>query len=724
MTAKRIGIVIFGLGMAAAPLGGAGKAAAPPAQAGGAGDFHVAPSPEIIVTAPYRRERADVLSGVAVLQGVQLQQALRPTIGETLARTPGVSSTAFGPNASRPVLRGLQGERVRVLTDGIGAIDVSNTSVDHAVVIDPLLAERIEVLRGPEALLYGSAAIGGVVNVLDRRIPRSVPDEPIHIDAITSYGSAARERTIGGAVDVPVSSTFVVHADGSYLKTSDLRIGGPVLDRNARSRALATALLPPDPAAGPIDYAASANLRGILPNSAAETWTAGVGAALVTSGGSLGLSYSHYDSLYGVPVRYATLPGETQEAPRLDLKQDRFDARAEVKTGGAILEAVRARLAYATYRHFELEEDGAVGTAFYNKGMEGRVELVQAPHGGWRGATGAQFFSRDFDVVGEEAFLPPNSTEQVGLFTLQQVDIGRVKLEAGGRYEFSRLSSDPRAGQPQFAAIERTFGTVSGSAGVSYRLGGAWRIGANLSHTVRAPSAEELFANGPHGGTEAYELGSPDFRRERSTGLEAILRGAGTGYSFELSAYHNRFSNFIYQARADQSVCEARAIDADGDGVGDVELPCFQFAQASARYYGFEVQGTLTVAQIGAAKIAIDGLADYVHASIRDFRPAPRIPPLRVLAGIAATSPRFDARLEVERTMRQNRISPLETETAGFTLVNAEFAFRPWAAARAVSLTLAANNIFDFDARRHASFLKDFAPLAGRDIRVGARVSF
>lgn len=678
----------------------AGDASAPTSS------YHASPSSDIVVTAGISRERTDLLAGTSVLQGADLTQALRPSIGETLDRTPGVSATSFGPNASRPVLRGLQGERVRVLTDGIGSIDVSNTSVDHAVVVDPLLADRIEVLRGPSALLYGSSAIGGVVNVLDKRIPRQVPDEPVHIAAIANYGSAANERSGGAAIDVPVGARFVVHADGSYLKTDDLRIGGHVLTPALRAEALASSQLPADPDSEPIDFAANAALKNKLPNSAGKTWTAGVGAAFITDTGNFGLSYSHYDSLYGVPVRYATQPGQEQEAPRLDLKQDRFDARAEIQTGGGILQAIRSRFAYAKYRHFELEEDGSIGTAFYNHGMEGRLELVQADRGAWKGVTGAQYFSRDFNVVGDEAFLPKNSTQQIGVFTLQQLDYGAFKAEAGARFEHADVSARPTADQPQFFDGRRSFDAFSASAGASYGIMDGWRLGANVSHTVRAPSAEELFANGPHAGTEAFEIGNPDFKTERSWGVEAILHGKGPGYTIEASVYHNWFDNFIYE---------------DQTGAIEDGLPVYQSLQAKARYYGFELQGTLTLAQLGAVKLNADGLADYVRATIVDTGPAPRIPPLRLLGGIEATSPLVDGRVEVEWTDDQTRISPAETPTDGFTLVNASFNIRPWGTDGPASFVVSANNIFDVNARRHASFLKDYAPLSGRDIRITAR---
>ncbi|MBB3861583.1 iron complex outermembrane receptor protein [Novosphingobium hassiacum] len=673
-------------------------------------DNHAQPSDQIVVTAAFERNRQDIISGVSVIQGEELTQALRPTLGETLNRTPGVSATSFGPNASRPVLRGLQGERVRILTDGVGAFDVSNTSADHAVVINPLLAERIEVLRGPATLLYGSSAIGGVVNVIDKRIPRVIPDEIAHVDMLASYGSASNERSIGGAVDVPVGDKFVVHADGSYLKTGNQRIGDYVLAPSARLTALANAgTETEDQLAEGIDFAASAGLRGKLPNSAAETWTAGVGAALITDTGNLGIAYSHYDSLYGIPVRYAIRPGEEQEGPRLDVAQDRLDLRAEVQTGGSLIQSIKARAGFASYRHFELEPDGGIGTAFYNKGLEGRVELVQADRGPWKGASGVQYFSRDFNVIGDEAFLPKNSTQQLGVFTLQQLDFGALKLEGGARYEHTVLEARPLLDQTQFFSGKRTFDTVSGSVGASYGFTPDWRFGVNLSRTVRAPSAEELFANGPHAGTQAFEVGSPDFHPERAWGLEAVLRGKGTGYSFEASAYHNWFDNFIFE---------------DLTGAVEDGLPVYQFGQAKARYYGFEVQGNVTLAKLGSVELVADGLADYVHANIVGFGPAPRIPPLRVQGGLGLNGTKVDLRGEVEWSDSQTRTTAFETQTASFTLVNAQLNFRPWGTERPLSFALSANNIFDVDARRHASFLKDFAPLAGRDIRITARASF
>ena len=663
--------------------------------------LHGTVSAEIIVTAPYARDRATALSGVTVLQGTDLTRELRGTIGETLSRQAGVSSTSFGPNASRPILRGFQGERIRILNDGIGSFDVSNTSVDHAVVINPQLAERIEVLRGPASLLYGSSAIGGVVNIVDKRIPREVPTEPVHLDVLGSFGSAATERNISGVVEVPVTDRIVLHADGSFAESDDLRIGGFVLSRPVRAAALASG----DPAVRDL-----AVLDGRLPNSAARTWAAGGGAAFIDADGELGFAYSHYDSLYGVPPRFDLATGDG-EAVRLKVKQDRIDLRGQINAGGSFIDTIKFRFGYADYRHSELDDAGAIGTTFLNQGLEGRLEVAQTKRdigsGTWRGATGVQLFARRFEAIGDEAFVPRNDTLQAGIFTLQEVDFGAASVETAGRYERANVKasvSDFR-GAPVFS--DRNFDLFSGSLGASFGFAQGWRLGVNLSHTERAPAAEELLANGPHAGTQAFEIGNPDFVKERANGAELILRGKGEGYSFEASVYYSRFSDYIYEVQT---------------GAVEDNLPIFQILQDNARYIGFEVQGSATLARLGDSEIKLDALADYTDAKILGGGGmVPRIPPLRMLAGIGVSGPVWDARAEIEHATSQTRLAAFETETAAYTLVNASISIRPFADRPNTAIVVSANNLFDVDARRHASFLKNFAPLAGRDIRVSLR---
>jgi iron complex outermembrane receptor protein len=355
-------------------------------------DFHR--TGEIVVTAPYF-ERLDLLAGTSALSGEDLAQQSRGQIGDTLLSLPGVSATSFTPGSSRPVLRGFQGNRVAVLTDGIGNIDASNTSADHAVTIESLTTERIEVLRGPAVLLFGGQAVGGAVNAIDKRIPRAVPEEFAHVDALAGYGSAADEWSGGASVDVPVAQRFVVHADGSYRKSSDLRIGGFQLSPDLRTEVLE--LADAEQLEGNGDEAAAlrdaASHKGRVPNSGVETWTTGLGTAFIDDGGNLGVSVSLYDTSYGIPRRPGTghhpadIVGEGQqvalaesgeEAVTIGLRQYRADLRGEVETGGGFLEKLTFRAGYADYQHTEFEGD-AIGTVFKSQGFEGRIEAAIGP---------------------------------------------------------------------------------------------------------------------------------------------------------------------------------------------------------------------------------------------------------------------------------------------------------------------------------------------------------
>lgn len=674
----------------------------------GAGeDVHGARGTEIIVTAPFERERFALPTAVGVLEGEALTREVRGTIGETLARQPGVTATFFGPNASRPILRGFDGERVRILTDGIGSFDVSNTSVDHAVAINPLNATRIEIIRGPASLLYGSGAIGGVVNVTDRRIAREVPDEFAHIDAIGTLGSVNDERSISGSVDVPIGKTgLVVHADGSWLKTGDYRAGGYVFSRDVREAAEAIGG----------ETAEEAQKRGRVANSDAETWEVAGGLSWIGDRGNMGISVSRLESNYGIPPSLdldedeaeeegisREMGGKAGEEIRLDMRQTRIDARAEAMVGGAFLESVKFRFGWADYVHDEVEPNGEIGTTFTSNALEARVEAVQTERDGWKGATGAQVLSRRFEAAGEEAYIPLNQTDQIGLFTLQSFDFGGYGFEVGARYENSSVSSAP-------LGIRRNFDAFSGSAGASVALGGAFRLSGSVAYTERAPAAEELFANGAHAATRAFEIGNPDFDKERSLGVEAVLRGRGEGWRLELSGFFNRFYDFIYLAPT---------------GEEEDDLPVFLYSQGDSRFWGFEAEGAVTVARFGETAIDVTGLADFVRADLLGgLGPVPRIPTLRLIGGVEANGGAFGGRLEVEHVTRADRVAAFETETPAYTLVNASAAWRPFGGDNPTALILSVNNIFDVDARRHTSFLKDFAPLPGRDVRLTARFSF
>jgi iron complex outermembrane receptor protein len=651
---------------------------------------------EIVVTG-VRRKAGDVLGGLSVLDAEELAREVRPSLGETLARQPGVSATSFGPTASRPILRGLSGDRIRVLTDGIGSFDVSASSPDHAVAINPLTAERIEVLRGPAALLYGSSAIGGVVNVIDRRIPRAEPEGGYDINGLLEYGSAAEERSANLSVDGEVAEHFVIHADGNWTKSDDLRTGGHILTKELREEAAAS----PSP-----EIQELADLNGELPNTAAKAWELAGGVAYVDGDLNAGVSVTHHDALYGVPIRYSLDPDVEAEAPTIGVKQTRYDARAEIPVSG-FFSQVRFRGGYANYRHHEIEDTGEIASTFRTKGGEGRAEVVQTERSGWGGTSGVQYFNRKVSIDGEEKFLPDAKQTQTGIFTMQSLVKGPLRLEGGLRVEFSeaKAKEDADLGTP---AMSRDFTTFSASAGAAYEISPGWRAGLTLSRSARAPSIEELFANGPHAGTQAFEVGDPNLDAEKSIGVEASVRRSGGPLSVTATAYYSHFGNFIFQAPT-----------------GEVEddLPVFQYLQGKADYYGFEVEAN---AELGnALGIHWDGdlIADYVHAKVKDFGPAPQIPPFRLLGGISANGGPVEGRLEVEHAFDQNRNAPLETETDGYTLVNVSLDWHP-IEGKHLTLGIAANNIFDVVARRHSSLLKDYAPLAGRDIRLTARFGF
>ena len=686
-----------GAGVADADAGTVGASADAAPVPGDAGSAHADADQAIVITGA-KRKAEDVLGGVSVLDEAQLTKAIKPSIGETLAKLPGVSATSFGPKASAPVLRGLQGDRIRLLTDGIGTLDMGSIGPDHEVAINPITAERIEVLRGPAALLFGSSAIGGVVNVIDTRIPRRVPDGPGGVDAIAQYGSAARERSANASVNVPIGGHFVVHADGNYSKTADLHIGGFVLSDELREQALASA----DP-----DIRALASLKDKLPNSKSRTKEGALGLSYVDGGLNVGVSVTRHTARYQVPIRYSLEPGVEAEAPTLDPRQTRFDVRAEVPVGG-FFSQVRARGGYAKYRHDEIEDTGAIGSSFFSRGGEGRIELIQSERSGWGGTSGIQYLNRNAKIRGEEKFLPDSRQKQTGLFTLQTYVKGPLRIEGGARVEFSKLTAEADE-QLGTVAHSPSFTTVSGSLGGQYEFSPGWRAGLSLSHSARSPFVDELFANGPHGGTQAFEVGDPGLEPERSNSAELSLHHTSGPVHVTGSLYYSRFSNFIFQAPTGEVV----------DG-----LPVLQFRQGRANYYGFELQGDAKLGSLAGINWGAELQGDYVHATVRDFGPAPLIPPLRLLGALTGSKGQVDGRIEVERAFAHDRTAPNETDTPGYTMVNASLDWHPFAANPELTLSLVGNNLFDVDARRSTSLLKDFAPLAGRDIRLSARVNF
>ena len=672
---------------------------ADPAPPGDDDDFHGA----IYVTAG-GLGRLDLLAGTSVMEGVELQRNLGGQIGEVLAKIPGVSATSFSPGASRPVLRGFAGDRVRVLVDGIGSIDASNVSADHAVTIDPLTVDRIEVLRGPAVLLYGSSAIGGAVNVIDKRIPLRVPGEPAHLDASAALDSAYDLREGGASIDAPLGSQLALHIDGSYRKTDDAEVAGLVLAEPLRQELLADAGEEPEEAGELLEQA---NARDVLPNSATETYSLGSGLAYIGSDATLGASVGYYDTVYGVPTRPGPHDHGEGEAGHgegpvsIGLQQWRADLRGSVELGDGFFEEATTRWGYSDYTHTEFEGD-EVGTVFLVEGVEGRVELIQNERNGWRGSLGGQYFFRDFSAIGAEAFVPPNTTRSFALFTLQEVDFDPFAIEAGLRYERTELGA-------QTLGPERTFEGISGALGLAYSPAPGVRLGLNGSHAARAPSAEELFANGPHIATQQYEIGNPALGLETAWGLEAYVRGSRGAADFGLNIYRTWFDEFVYLQAA---------------GTEIEQLPVYRQMQQGADHFGIESEASVPLFGAAGFRFVGDVQGDYVRATLADGSPVPRIPPLSLLGALEAQSDALDARAEVQWFDSQGRVAPLETPTDGFAHVNLSLAWKPVRGSDNVTVMLQANNLLDAEGRRHASFTKNFVPLAGRNVKLSVKTSF
>lgn len=668
-------------------------------------DFHS--DRDIVVTAPYV-ERLDLLAGTSAISGEELAEKSRGQLGDSLTSLPGVSATSFSPGASRPVLRGYQGSRVNVLTDGIGNIDASNTSADHAVTIDSLTAERIEVLRGAAVLLFGGQAVGGAVNVIDKRIPRKIPAEHVHIDALLGYSSASNDFSGGLSADFKLDDRLVAHIDGSYRNSGDVRSGGFVLSPELRADALnAAAEQRRAGNAGAAEAAESlAALRGDVPNSAVETWTFSTGLAYIDGDNNLGVSFNIYDTNYGVPARPSIEAdggeaGDGEAPVSIDLRQYRFDLRGNLDLGDGFFERITLRAGYADYEHTEFEGSD-VGTRFLSKGFEGRSELVQSDKNGWKGASGVQYQYRDFEAIGAEAFVPPNITNQAGIFTLQEIKLGHFEVELAGRLDYASLEASTLNENVDFTNFSGAFGLAYAKAGIKF--------GINISRTGRAPSAEELFSNGPHIATQAFEIGNPDLRSERSWNGEIYTRYEDDNLALRATVYTNRFDNFIFEIETGE--------EEDG-------LPVFQYGQDDANVWGFELEASAELGFAAGFDVSVDGVADFTRAQIADNGGnLPRIPPLRLLGGLELTSGSIDLRGEVEYSADQNDVTAFETPTDGFTFINASVTWRPFGRDRNIALIGTVNNIFDVEGRRAASFTKDFVPLAGRDFRLNARFSF
>lgn len=631
--------------------------------------------PLTVTALPLAGEGGTLADPVEVLSGAELAQRRRASLGETLARQPGVSASDFGQGASRPIIRGLGGARLRMLQDGVGSMDASSLSADHAVAIEPFEAEQIEILRGPATLLYGSGAIGGVVNVVTGRIPDRVPEKfgaqlDLRLDSVDE-GGTGRYAFEGGAGQFAARVSGVVRRAGNYSP------GGTSVE---------------------------------IPTSDVQTGQFGGGLSWVGEQGLLGLGLSSLRSDYGIPG----------EGARIELEQMRQDLEGRLDEPLPGIEQARVRLGRNDYRHREIEPDGEVGTTFDNREVEGRLELLHGPLGPWRGLAGVQVQSRAFSALGEEAYVPAVDQHSVGLFVLEERAFGELRLEAGARLEHAW--NDPGQAGP---AVDHTVYGLS--AGLSLPLAPGWTVGANLGRAQRAPAIEELYSDGPHLATGAFEIGNPALGEETANSLDLGLRRDGPGWNLALNLYASLYQDFIYQQER----------DADGDGApdrvneegeapapGEDTLLLLDTVQEEAWFHGLEFEAGAELLRGPAGLLEGRLMLDYVRGRLTDGTNLPRITPLRVGGALAWRQGPWSASLSALRVTAQGENAPLETQTDGYTLLDLALERTLGSSSGLAVLTLRAENLLDEEARRHESFIKDSAPLPGRNFGLDLRLSF
>jgi iron complex outermembrane recepter protein len=669
----------------------------------------------VVTATPFVRSQAEIAAATTVLSGRALQSSRAPTLGETLSREVGISATAFGPGSSRPIIRGLGGDRIRILENGSATLDASVTSPDHAVSVEPFLVERIEVVRGPASLLHGSSAVGGVVNVITHRIEDSLPERGISGEFEVRYGSGANERAGGGVVDTVLhrrgDAGLVLHLDGFRRRAGDLEIGGFAESARLRAEEAEEAKEhgeePPE------------EISGRIPNTSLSSDGGAAGLSWVSPRLNLGAVFSAFDSNYGIPAGAHAHGHDHEEAAdvaragdeeehghgdenvRIDLRQRRVDVHGEWRSTDAALRSVRFKFGHADYRHVELEGE-EVGTRFANTGYDARLEGVHAPLAGFEGAVGVQVTRSEFDAVGEEAFVPSSLTRGRAVFLFEETSTGPVRWQAGARHERQEITL--RSG-----AAARAESTLSAGAGLVWTLDSASSFALSLSRTERAPNAQELYSNGPHAGTGAYEIGDATLRAEESLGIEASYRRRAGFVTGVVSVFQNRFDGHIAEFPTGQ--------EEDG-------LEVYRYEQRDATFRGAEIEGIFHLHEGGRHRFDLRVGADTVRAKDADGGALPRIPPFKARASLDWSSGGFAVGVNVLRAARQSRVTEDEEPTDGYTLVGFDAGYRVEVGALAYDFFLVGRNLTNAEARVHTSFLKEVAPLGGRSLTAGVRLAF
>jgi iron complex outermembrane receptor protein len=657
---------------------------------------------EVVVRAtPMERDLIELTQSATVLTGPALQRELSNNLGDTLTRLPGLANASFGQNIGRPVIRGLQGQRVGILSNNMSSSDASAVSQDHAVSVEPFLADQIEVLRGPSTLLYGSGSIGGVVNVVTHSIPPEMPGNGLEGRAMAEVDSVADQRFAAGRIDFGVRS-FAVHANAFYRRSDDYEIPGP-------------AELFPEP-----EHAGDG---GILEHSFLDNEGGTLGASWIGEQWRFGASWTAYDSNYGIPgashhhEEEGEEPGEHEgeesdehegeesEFVTIDLESRRWEAEAVGTDPFSGFGQMKLKYARTDYTHTEFE-GAEIGTVFDSETNDARLELRHDAWRLWEGAFGLQYTDVDFSAVGEEAFVPTSETETAAVFWVENAEFESWRLEFGLRYEDSTVTPEMAAGEDD---RQRSFNPFSASLGAIWHLNEESHFSFTAARAERAPTAQELFAFGPHVASQIFEIGNAGLATESNMHLEAGYRIHGGRLTGTLIAYMDRFDDYIYQ--------EATALEEDG-------LPVRIWTQQDADFVGGELELRYDLGQRPSGHWQLTAMADTVRAELDDNRRVPLMPPTRVGLGVEWDRRRWAGSLTWIHAGDHDRVAEFETPTPGYDLLNAEVSWLlPLGDRSEWQLFLKGVNLLDEDIRNSTSFLKDLAPQAGRNFVLGLRAA-
>jgi iron complex outermembrane receptor protein len=593
------------------------------------------------------------------------------SIANALAAVPGISSTDFASGASRPIIRGQDATRVRLLEDGASSSDVSDIGPDHGIPIDPLAAQSIEVVRGPATLRYGSQAIGGVVNILNNRVPMSLPTQPFKAELDGSYGSVNDSGEVAGLVDAKLGDDFALHADAFYRHTDDYDT--------------------------PLGTQANSYFRG-KGASVGGSWFSGDTT-------HLGLAYTRYDSNYGIP----------SDTTHIVSRQNKLLTRDTIDLGGPFKQ-LDLYGSYADYKHQEQEPDGTVDTTFRNKEGDVRAELLLNPVGPIENtAVGVEVQRRRFSAVGEDSsYLFPTLTQSEAAYLFTELPLtSTVRMQASGRVEHTRVDGTPSSNR----FTKADFTPVSGAVGALWEATSAVKLGLSFSSTGRAPAQTELFARGGHDGPNTFETGDPDLKIERANSLEGTLRLRTGKLHFDGSLFSTWFSHYVY------GDLTGRLCDDDGCGVPDGDLRELNYRQGGAHFRGAEGEASYELRKLSAGTLSAKLLADYTRATLGSGGNVPRIPPYRAGGGLDWRSKPVDAGFLFLYVGRQNKFGDFDTATPHYVELNAQVAWRPFTSHPGVELALVGQNLTN-DVQRAATALnKDLVVLPGRNIRLVLRVA-